>query len=100
MPTTTQKAEAAWLAAFGDPTRLALIRVLATGEKTVTKLAEACEVEIVNTSHHLSILKDCGLVTVERDGRFMRYNLVGATVSGTTLTLTYESGARVLIPLG
>jgi DNA-binding transcriptional ArsR family regulator len=92
--------EAAWLAAFGDPTRLAIMRALATGEKTVTKLAVACEVEMVNVSHHLGLLKDSDLVTVERDGRFMRYSLVGATVSGTTLTLTHASGAKVVIPLG
>ncbi len=100
MLTKTQRAEAEWLSAFGDPTRLAILRALATGEKTVTNLAVACEVEIVNASHHLGLLKDSGLVTAERDGRFMRYNLVGATVSGTTLTLTHASGAKVVLPLG
>ena len=100
MPTKTQKAEAAWLAAFGEPTRLAIIRHLATEEKTVTQPAVACNVEMVNASHHLSVLRDSGLVTAERDGRFMRYTLVGARVSGTTLTLTHSSGVKVVIPLG
>ena len=100
MLTKTQKVEAAWLAAFGEPTRLAIIRHLATGEMTVTQLAVACEVEMVNVSHHLGQLKDIGLVTVERDGRFMRYNLAGAAVNGTTLTFTHSSGVKVVIPLG
>ena len=100
MPTKNQKTEAAWLAAFGDPTRLAILRALATGEQTVTKLAVACGVEMVNVSHHLGLLRVIGLVAVERDGRFMRYNLVGGTVTGTTLTLAHESGAKVVIPLG
>ena len=99
MPTKKQKAEADWFAAFGEPTRLAIVRALATGEMTVTKLAVACAVEMVNASHHLSILKDIGLVTAERDGRFIRYSLVGATVAGTTMTLTHASGVKVLIPL-
>ena len=100
MPTKTQKVEAARFAAFGEPTRLAIIRHLAAGEQTVTKLAEACKVEIVNASHHLRILKDSGLVTAERDGRFRVYGLVGGTVTGTTLALTHASGAKVEIPLG
>ena len=100
MPSKSQKAEAAWLAAFGEPTRLAILRALATGEMTVTQLAVACKVEMVNVSHHLSVLRDSGLVTVERDGRFMRYALVGGRVSGTTMTLTYSSGMKVVIPLG
>ena len=100
MPTKTQKAEAAWLAAFGEPTRLALLRALATGEKTVTQLAVACGAEMVNVSHHLSVLNDSGLVTVVRDGRFRRYALAGAAVGGGTLTLTHSSGVKVVIPLG
>ena len=100
MLTKNQKAEAAWLAAFGEPTRLAILRALATGEKTVTKRAVACGVEVVNASHHLSILKGCGLVAAERDGRFVRYSLVGAAVGGGTLTLAHPSGAKVVIPLG
>jgi DNA-binding transcriptional ArsR family regulator len=100
LPTKTQRVEAAWVAAWGEPTRLAIIRHLAIGEMTVTKLAVACEVEMMNISHHLGLLKDSGLVTAERDGRFMRYNLVGASVSGTTMTLTHSSGVKVVIPLG
>ncbi len=100
MPTKQRKVEAAWLAAFGEPTRLAILRALAAGEKTVTQLAVACGVEMMNASHHLSILKDCGLVAAERDGRFMRYALAGAVVGGGTLTLAHASGAKVVIPLG
>ena len=100
MPAKSPKAEAAWLAAFGEPTRLAILRALAAGERTVTQLAVACGVELVNVSHHLGVLKDIGLVTVERDGRFMRYALAGGAVGGGTLTLAHPSGAQVVIPLG
>ncbi|QJW95251.1 ArsR/SmtB family transcription factor [Frigoriglobus tundricola] len=93
------KNQAAWIAAIGEPTRLMVLRILATGEKTVTELAKMCRVEIVNISHHLNLMKAAGLVTAERDGRFMRYNLVGAKATGTALELAHGTGVRVFIPL-
>ena len=99
LSTEHRRVEAAWIAAIGEPTRLAIIRVLATGEQTVTVLAKVCHAEIVNVSHHLKLLKTAGVVTVERDGRFMRYSLLGAKVTGTVLEMTHESGAKVLLPL-
>jgi ArsR family transcriptional regulator, nickel/cobalt-responsive transcriptional repressor len=99
-PQNDPKAQAAWLGAFADPTRLAILRTLATGEKTVTELARACGVEIVNASHHLNLMKGIGVLTATRDGRFMRYSLVGATATATLLELTHESGIEVVIPLG
>ncbi len=96
---TDPKTEAAWLAAFGDPIRLTILRFLASGEKIVTQLAKECQVEMANISHHLGLLKDVGLVTVERDGRFMRYSLVGVKATANALEMTHESGAKVIIPL-
>lgn len=93
------KSQAAWIAAVGEPTRLAILRILATGEKTVTELAKVCQVEIVNVSHHLNLMKAAGLVTAERDGRFMRYNLVGAKANAGALELLHESGVKIFIPL-
>ncbi|AMV23791.1 hypothetical protein VT84_05220 [Gemmata sp. SH-PL17] len=89
----------AWLAATADPTRMDLIRALAAGEKTVTQLAMETRAETVNVSHHLKIMKDAGAVTFEKDGRFVIYSLVEATVRGTTLELTHTSGAKVVLPL-
>ena len=93
------KTQAMWIAAVGEPTRLAILRILATGEKTVTELAKVCQVEIVNISHHLNLMKAAGLVTAERDGRFMRYNLVGAKATAGALELLHDSGVKILIPL-
>ncbi|MBP3957150.1 winged helix-turn-helix transcriptional regulator [Gemmata sp. G18] len=99
-PATDLKAQADWISAAGEPTRLALIRALAAGEKTVTMLARECRTEMVNVSHHLSILKVVGVVTAQKDGRFMLYSLVGATATGAALELVHPSGAKVTIPLG
>ncbi|WP_232069710.1 hypothetical protein [Gemmata massiliana] len=54
---------------------------------------------MVNASHHLKIMRNTELVTVERDGRFMIYALVGATMKGTRLELAHTSGAKVVLPL-
>jgi len=94
------KAQAAWIAAIGEPTRLVFIRILATGVKTVTDLAQACNTEIVNASHHLGVMRAAGLVEAKRDGRFMRYRLLGAVANGTALELVHPSGVKVVIPLG
>ncbi len=98
-PSKESSAQTEWLAAFGEPTRLALIRALAAGEKTVTQLATEVGTEMVNVSHHLKIMRDAELVTVQKDGRFMIYSLVGATVRGTTLELSHTSGTNVALPL-
>ena len=93
-------AQAEWVSAFGEPTRLRIIRALSTGEKTVTELAKIAGTEVVNVSHHLGILKAAGVVTVERDGRFMWYTLASeAVATATQLQMTHESGTKMTIPL-
>jgi ArsR family transcriptional regulator, nickel/cobalt-responsive transcriptional repressor len=97
---TDPNAQAAWLAAIAEPTRLTILRVLTAGDKTVTELARACKTEIMNVSHHLKMMKRAGLVTDTREGRFVRYSLVGATATATLLELAHVSGLKVTIPLG
>ncbi|MCE9564425.1 MAG: metalloregulator ArsR/SmtB family transcription factor [Planctomycetes bacterium] len=93
------KTQAEWVFAFGEPTRLAIVRALATGVKTVTEVEKATKTEMVNVSHHLSVMKAAGVVAAERDGRFMRYSLLGAKATASEIELTHESGARVVVTL-
>ncbi|MCE9560678.1 MAG: metalloregulator ArsR/SmtB family transcription factor [Planctomycetes bacterium] len=93
------KAQAEWVFAFGEPTRLKIVRALATGVKTVTELAKAAKTEIVNVSHHLSVMKAAGVVKCDRDGRFMRYSLLGTKATAVAIEMTHESGAKVTLPL-
>jgi ArsR family transcriptional regulator len=88
-----------WLAGVAEPNRLAIIKLLATGAMTVTALAKALRTEPVNISHHLKLMKNVGLLAAERDGRFIRYSLVGAKAMVGFLELTHESGAKVTLPL-
>lgn len=93
------RAQADWFAAFGEPTRLTIIRDLAVGVKTVTDLATLLKVELVNVFHHLKVLKAAGVVTAERDGRFRRCSLVGAKTTARAIEMTHKSGARIVLPL-
>jgi DNA-binding transcriptional ArsR family regulator len=63
------------LKALSDPTRLRLVQALRSGPRTVSELAEALSLEVVNVSHHLGILHQVDLVERERQGRFILYRL-------------------------
>ena len=63
------------LAAIAEPNRIRIIECLRTGSKNVTELAKMLNVEIVNISHHLGVLRTAGLVQDEKHGRFVVYSL-------------------------
>ncbi len=61
---------------LGDPTRLTILKHLAAGDdQTVTQLVERTGQERTNVSHHLSKLRECGLVRTRPDGKHTRYSL-------------------------
>lgn len=63
---------------LGDPTRLAILQVLAAGERRVTDLVTALDTSQPNVSGHLACLKECGLVTDRPEGRAVYYSLATA----------------------
>ncbi len=72
---TIAKQCADMLSAIAEPNRIRIIECLRTGSKNVTELAKALNVEIVNVSHHLGVLRTAGLVQDEKNGRFVIYSL-------------------------
>jgi DNA-binding transcriptional ArsR family regulator len=66
---------ARYLKALGDPIRLQMIRAMQSGPKSVSDFALLLESELANVSHHLRVLFNAGLVTTERDGKFIYYSL-------------------------
>lgn len=62
--------------ALGEPTRLKIIRLLATQEMCVCELEEIMQISQPRISQHLKILKQAGLVTERREGqkRMCRFN--------------------------
>ena len=66
--------------ALGDATRLALLQALFDHERTVQELCALTETSQANTSKHLALLFEQGLVARRRDGLFTRYRIADATL--------------------
>src|ERR1043165_3735886 len=61
--------------ALSDETRLAIVDRLRGGERCVCELQDALDAAQSRLSFHLKTLKDAGLVTDRRDGRWVHYAL-------------------------
>lgn len=61
--------------ALGDPTRRAILGVLASGERSVREIADALPVSRPAVSRHLRLLGDAGLVTARAEGTRRLYRL-------------------------
>lgn len=61
--------------ALGDETRLRLLELLTSGERTVADLMEATTLGQSLVSHHLRTLRGAGLVMTRRDGRWIHYSV-------------------------
>src|SRR3954447_17362462 len=61
--------------ALSDRTRLSILQRLRFGERCVCDLTDALDAAQSRLSFHLKVLKDAGLVTDRRDGRWMYYTL-------------------------
>jgi DNA-binding transcriptional ArsR family regulator len=65
----------ATLRALGDPTRREILRALRSGDLAAGEIASRFPMTAASVSHHLSVLKEAGLVRAERDGRNLIYSL-------------------------
>jgi ArsR family transcriptional regulator len=61
--------------ALSDETRLGIIDLLRNGERCVCELTDSMEAAQSRLSFHLKVLKDAGLVTDRREGRWSYYTL-------------------------
>ena len=68
-------ATAALFHALSDPIRIEVLGLLANGERCVCDLTEELEVAQSRLSWHLKTLKDAGLVSDRREGRWSYYTL-------------------------
>jgi DNA-binding transcriptional ArsR family regulator len=67
--------EAEVFKAMADPCRLKILSLLREGELCVCEIMVGVDRPQSSTSHHLSILKDAGLIKERKDGRWSRYRL-------------------------
>ena len=61
--------------ALADPIRRDILVRLGSGSECPSDLAEAIGTSRSNVSNHLACLRGCGLITAERAGRHLHYQL-------------------------
>jgi len=67
---------------LSNPKRLEILDILkSAGEITVNALAESLEIPKANTSQHLAVLRQSGVVNSRRDGVNVFYSLHSARIS-------------------
>lgn len=66
---------AALFHALSDETRLAILDLLRDGERCVCELQDALDAAQSRLSFHLKVLKEAGLVSDRRQGRWSYYTL-------------------------
>ncbi|PBB18963.1 metalloregulator ArsR/SmtB family transcription factor [Mesorhizobium sp. WSM4313] len=66
--------------ALGHPLRLEMIEHLAQGARSVEVLAAKLARPVANISQHLQALRRAGIVSAERDGKFVHYSLADDSV--------------------
>ncbi len=67
--------------ALGNETRLGILRRIMEGEMCVSEIQDGLDRSQPNISQHLSILRDRGVVTGERDGARVCYRLADPRVA-------------------
>ncbi len=61
--------------ALGDPVRLAIVNELRQGTRCACDLGKVAGVSPSLLSHHLKTLREAGLITGERRGRWVDFSL-------------------------
>lgn len=66
---------AAGFAALADETRLRILALLTQGDRCVCEIREEIDVAANLLSYHLKVLREAGLVSAHRRGRWVDYRL-------------------------
>jgi rhodanese-related sulfurtransferase len=81
--------------ALASGRRIELLDVLANGERTVEALAGEVDLSVANTSQHLQVLRQAGLVATRREGTSVHYRLAGPEVFELWRTLRTVAASRL-----
>lgn len=82
--------------AFSSPRRVEIIDLLAQGSRTVESIASATGMTIANTSRHLQILRQAGMVMTRRDGSHAVYRVADESVIAGYLGLRSLAESRIV----
>lgn len=73
--------QAGILRVLANPKRLMIMRLLSEGAKPVGEIADALNMTLQNTSQHLRVMKDQGIVGSQREGQTVCYRLTNPVFS-------------------
>lgn len=81
--------------AFASPKRLEVVDLLAQGPRSVESIAQQTAMTVTNTSRHLQILRNAGLVASSRDAQRVVYRIADPTVLDAYRALRETAEARI-----
>lgn len=73
--------------ALSDPNRLAIIELLADGERCVCEVSRTLDMSNALASHHIKKLRDAGLVSTRRKGSWLHCSLDHEAVASLSTSL-------------
>ena len=82
---TNEEEQARFLRCIGEPTRLRILKLLASGEKCVGEIVESLDKEQSLVSHHLRALKDCNIVVLRQEAQKIYYKLTDPALAELVL---------------
>lgn len=83
--------------ALSDVTRLSILRLLRDGERCVCELQDELDAAQSRLSFHLRVLREAGLVSDRKEGRWTYYSIVPeALVEVHDLAVAMQPGKRSL----
>jgi len=83
--------------ALSDPTRIEILERLRNGERCVCELTDVLDASQSRLSFHLKTLREAGLVTDRKEGRWVYYTLVPEALTAlrdALAALTTPGGPR------
>lgn len=69
-------------ATLSDPARLRILDALRVGPRSVGDIHRTCRLKQANTSKHLRVLREAGLVSPQRAGTTVRYAISEPLIFG------------------
>ncbi|HVL97795.1 MAG TPA: metalloregulator ArsR/SmtB family transcription factor [Egibacteraceae bacterium] len=81
--------------ALANGKRLEVLELLAQGERRVEAIARATAMSVTNTSAHLQVLRQGGLVAARKDGTRVYYRLAGDDVARFVIALRDLARSRL-----
>ena len=79
---------------FGNARRILILWILVNGEMSVGEIASAVDTSLQNTSQHLRLMRDKGVLMSRRDGSTVYYRINNSLMEGCQLLIQAQEESR------